>query len=125
MKKKERYTSKRSFEDSKNIDRRFLAQYVARKLKKKILYKHVISVTNILLDEIVKDLISGLAIKIGNFGKLFLKQLKERAHFNLFENKVVISKGKKILRFKLNEKFHRLLIKNLDIAKTFEEPKNE
>lgn len=121
---KEPYTSLKRFQETSNVDRRFLWQYVAKKLKRKILAIHVASIVNILLDELVSELQIIGTIKIGNFGKLFFKQMKPRKHYDFSRKKVMESKGRRMLRFKLNKNVQTIIVNNLDIAKTFKENDN-
>ncbi len=110
---------------NKSVDRRFLWKYVIKKIKKSIHHAHVMSVINILLDEVIKDLIVSKKIKIGNFGQFIFKKLQPRKHFNLRTQKYEMSKGNSIMRFELNKKLRKFLIKNLDVAKTFPETNDE
>lgn len=110
---------------NKSIDRRFLWQYVLKKINKSIHHAHVMSVINILLDEVITELISSKKIKIGNFGNFVIKKLNPRKHFNVFTKQYEMSKGNKIVRFELNKKIRKFLIKNLDVAKTFSETDDE
>lgn len=121
---KPKYTSLKRFQLIKNVDRRFLWQYVGRKLRGKVLVVHVMSVVNILLDELTKELLTVGSIKIGNFGKMFFKQMKSRRHYDFSRKKIMESKGKAILRFKLNKKAQVIITNNLDVAKTFAEDNN-
>lgn len=118
---KPKYTSLQRFKIVQNVDRRFLWQYVARKLKRKIKVVHISSVVNILLDEIISELMTIGSFKIGNFGLMMIKQMPNRRHFHFAKKMIVESAGRKILRFKLNKKVHKIITQNLDIAKTFGE----
>lgn len=124
MIKKTKYSSLKRFQNLNNVDRRFLWQYVARKLRKRVLVTHVASVVNIVLDEMVNELLSIGLIKIGNFGKFFFKQMLPRRHYDFNKREIVLSKGSKILRFKLNENVQEIITNNLDVAKTFKEDKD-
>lgn len=110
---------------NKSIDRRFLWQYVLKKINKSIHHAHVMSVINILLDEVIKDLVDKKQIKIGNFGSFVMKRLSPRKHFNIFTKQYEMSKGNNIMRFELNKKLKKFLIKHLDVAKTFSETNDE
>ncbi len=112
-------------QEGKSVDRRFLWQYVIKKINKSIHHAHVMSVINILLDEVLGELVISKKIKVGNFGQLVLKKLKPRKHYNLHTKRFAMSKGNSIMRFELNKKFRQFVIKRLDVAKTFPEPKDE
>ncbi len=121
---KQKYTSLKRFQLIKNVDRRFLWQYVGRKLRGKVLVVHVMSVVNILLDELTKELLTVGSIKIGNFGKMFFKQMSPRRHYDFSRKKIMEAKGRAVLRFKLNKKAQLIITNNLDVAKTFVEDDN-
>ena len=61
-----------------NIDKRTLWRYVNKKINRKIQSFHVISVINILFDEMIKDLKAGNLIKIFNLGSLCLNTTQPR-----------------------------------------------
>lgn len=121
---KQKYSSLKRFQTLQNVDRRFLWQYVARKLKRKILVTHVASVVNILLDEIVNEIISIGSLKIGNFGKFFIKQLSPRRHYDFNKKQIIVSPGHQALRFKLNKNIHAIITNKIDVAKTFKGDKD-
>lgn len=109
---------------TESISRRILCQKVSKK-NSSINYLHVQSVVNILLEEILVDIINKKIIMIGGLGKIFLKQLGPRKHFNIHTKCFDIAPGNKILRFEIDKKFRQILIDNLDIAKTFPDVYNE
>jgi nucleoid DNA-binding protein len=100
-----------------NFNRKNFERYVSRKLKH-ISITHIRSVINILFEEMLFDLRNNKGIIIGNFGKLLLKQLPDRRHLNVKSNELVLSLGKKTLRFHLNKKLSRFLTNKLDIDKS-------
>lgn len=116
-----KYTSKRSFLNHLNVDRRYLAQYVSNKLHKTIPYKNIVAVIGFLFDELMDELLQDKPIIIGNFGKFIVKKLKPRAHIDIIHKRKVMSQGHKILRFQLNKDIKKILTNNLDIEKTFGE----
>lgn len=101
-----------------SINKRFLWRYVNRKIKRIIHHYHVFSVLSILFDEMIADLLRGKKIKIFNFGTLTLKQLKPRGYFDVRFQRVMRSKGYKILRFTLAPAFRKKLVDHLDLDKT-------
>lgn len=125
MSQPKKLTSKQRFELFKSVDRRFLTQYVSQKLNRVILFSHIQSIISILLEEIMKDLLDGKEIEIGNFGIFLIKKTLPRRHFNYMTGQCEIAVGRKIIRFKLNKKLRRILANNLDIEKTFKDDNNE
>ena len=118
-------SSKKRFEETKSVDRRYFMSYVSKKLKYTIPFYHIQSVISILFEELLEDLCAQKQIVIGNFGKLFLKQLKPRKHFNVTSGIFDTSPGNKVMRFKLDRKLRKILTANLDIDKTFGDGYNE
>jgi nucleoid DNA-binding protein len=100
-----------------SVSKRKLWQYVNIKINRIIHHYHVFSVIAILFDEMISDLKAGKDIKIHNFGVLKLKKLKSRRHFNVVQQKVVLSKPHKILRFLLAPHIRKKIIDNLNFDK--------
>lgn len=100
--------------NDQSINKKLLWQYVNRKIKRIIHHYHVFSILTILFDEMVKDLRRGKSIRIFNFGKLELKSLKPRKYFDVRHQKVMQSKGHKILRFTLAPSVRKKLVDHLD-----------
>lgn len=122
---KNSYTSKKNFQKNKSVDRRFLWQYVLKKINNSIHHAHVLSVINILLDEVLVELVESKKIKIGNLGEFIFQKLNPRRHFNVFTKVFEVSKGNSIIRFVLNKKLKKFLSNQIDVAKTFSETKDE
>jgi nucleoid DNA-binding protein len=112
-------TTKRTFDSHKNIDRRFLWWTVAKKLKGKVDRQKSLNIISFLLDLMLEELKVGTKISVGNFCKIFLKQLKPRKHISVDKKEYVISDGMKSLRFQLDKKLSDYLVKNLDTEETF------
>lgn len=117
-------TSKESALDL-NIDKRFLSQYVAKKINYSINTYHILAVIGFLFDEIMIELSKNKPIIIGKFGKFFMKTMKSKRFFNIIDRKIDFTKEKKVLRFQFNKDIQEILTDNLDIAKTFEDLKDE
>jgi nucleoid DNA-binding protein len=103
---------------SSNISKRVFWRYVNVKIKHIIHNYHVFSIITILFEEILKDLKQGKEVKIFNFGILSLNDTKPRMYHDIHKRQVVLSKGRKILKFKLSRKVRKKMIENLDIDKT-------
>lgn len=101
-----------------SINKRVLWRFVNKKIKRIINHYHVFSVITILFEEMIKDLISGKEIKIYNFGTLSLKKMNPRRYHDVKQRKVVMSKGYKILRFKLAPPIRKKICDNVDLDKT-------
>lgn len=104
-----------------NVTKRAFWRYVNIKIKRTIHHYHVFAVISILFEEMLKDLKQEKEIKIFNLGSLFLKQTKPRWYHDVTKKQVVLSEGKKILKFKLARKLKKRLTGNLDIDKTFKD----
>ena len=113
------YTSKKRFQQSKNVDKRFLVQYVSKKLHGTIPLYHISAVISFLFDELIEELRAGSIITIGKFGKFFLKHLRIRRYHDVIERKIKMTEGTKTLRFQLHKDIQKILTNSLDIAKTF------
>jgi nucleoid DNA-binding protein len=121
---KPKYDSERSFVENKNVDKRMLSRIVAEKFRGKIKFLHVMSVVNILFEELFRELLKNKFVIIGNFGSFIFKLLPPRRHYKVNSKQIVVSEGKQIIRFELDKKIHQILKDNLDVAKTFEGPNN-
>ena len=104
--------------DKISINKRMLWQYVNLKIKRTIHYYHVFGVITILFDEMIKDLKNNQLIRIFNFGTLFLKEMKPRRYYDVKQRKVLLSKGYRILRFRLNPRINKKIRALLNIDKT-------
>jgi nucleoid DNA-binding protein len=102
-----------------NIDKRTFWKYVNKKLNRSIQAWHVISVINILFDEMISDLKAGKEISIFNLGTIFLQNTKPRSYFDFRFQKIMLSSGSKVLKFVLSPKFRKNFVKKLDIDRTF------
>ncbi len=100
--------------NDQSINKKLLWQYVNRKIKRIIHHYHVFSILTILFDEMIKDLKRGKSIKIFNFGKLELKNLKPRRYFDVRHQKVMQADGHRILRFTLAPPIRKKLVDYLD-----------
>lgn len=112
--------SRERFKKNKSVDRTMLEYFVGLRLKHSIRSQHIRNVISILIEELMVDLLSGVKIIIGNFGKFTLNKMLPRRHYDVTRKKFSISRGGgKIIRFFLDRKFRQILISNLDIPKTF------
>jgi len=106
-------------ETKTSISKRALWHYVNKKINRSIHHSHVLSIISILFEEITADLVSGKEIHIFNFGKFNLKQMKPRIYFDVNQQKLMLSKGSKVLRFLLSPPIRKKLVNYIDIDKTF------
>lgn len=114
-------TSKQRFQQSKSVDKRFLTQYVSKKLHNRIALYHISAVISFLFDELIEELRSGSIITIGKFGRFFLKHLQIRRYHDVIDRKIKMTPGTKTLRFQLHKDIQKILTNSLDIAKTFKD----
>jgi nucleoid DNA-binding protein len=77
------------------------------------------AIINILFDEMISDLKDGKEIDVFNFGTLYLKNTKPRLYYDIRFQRLMMSTGRKILKFVLSPKLRKKIIKNLDVDKTF------
>lgn len=103
-----------------NIDKRFFWKYINRKIGRKVKSYHVMSIINILFEEITADLKGGKGLKIFNFGEILLKNSKPRKYHDVRYNRIMLSSGNKILKLVLPRVVRKKLCQSLDIDKTFE-----
>jgi len=107
------------------INKEKIIKYIQKKMKGVIKSYKVISIINILFEEIQLDLKSGKKIQINNFGTLELITWKPKRFWNYVTKKFEICKSRKNLKFSLERKLRDKLFENLDIDKTFPEPYDE
>lgn len=96
-----------------NLYRTSFITYVTKKIKRMIHHLHVFSVLHILFDEMIEDFKNDKEINIHNFGKFEILKTKPRKHFNIVEQKVVLSKSYCLIKFKLNNNIKKILVDNL------------
>lgn len=105
--------------DNDSISKRMLWHYVNKKINRTIHHSHVLSIISILFEEIIEDLKAGKELNIHNFGKLSLNQTKPRVYYNVVYQKLMLSKGRKILKFSLSPLVRKKIVNFIDIDKTF------
>lgn len=118
----------KDLKQGESIKKRLFAEFVLLKLKEKgynIEFNHIISIVNILFEEMIKKLFKNKKFIIGGFGNFIFKKMPPRNYFNFQTNKVEKSIGNKLLRFKLEDNLRLKLTNNLDVNKTFNEEINE
>lgn len=119
-----KYTSKKSFIDHSNVDRRFLAAYVSKKIKRSIPLHHISAVISFLFDELITELANSNSIIVGKFGKFFMRKLSSRRHYSIVDKQLKVSEGNTVLRFQFHKDIQQILTNKLDVAKTFGEKHN-
>lgn len=107
-------------ENDLSINKRTLWRYVNRQIRRTIHHYHVFSVITILFDEMIKDLKLGKSINIFNFGILSLYDTKPRKYHDVTKRQIMLSKGSRIMKFKLAPVIHKKLRNYLDLDKTLE-----
>jgi nucleoid DNA-binding protein len=102
------------------ISKKLLWTYVAHKINHSLHTSHIISITAILFDELIKDLKLGKEINIHNFGSFRVSARAPQRYFDWFKKEVLITKGgKNLLSFTLTSKLIELIKNNLHLDKTF------
>jgi nucleoid DNA-binding protein len=101
-----------------NISKQNLWHYVNIKLNRAIHRHHVLAVITLLFEEMVKDLRQGKEIIIANFGTIALQPTKPRWYHNVRLQKMMLSPGYHLIKIILTSRFHKKLVKLLDIDKT-------
>lgn len=99
--------------EGNSFSKRMLWRYVNLKINRIIHHYHVFSVITILFEEIIKELKQGNEIKIHNLGSLALKDAKPRLYHNVVFNKMMMSKGNRILKFTLVNNIRKKLCSSL------------
>lgn len=102
---------------SSNISKRDFQSHVHHRLKKIFNKHHILSVINILFEELVKDLRSGKKIKIANFGTLNLKKMPPRHYYDVRFQRVMTSPGHYIVRFFMARPIKKILCQSIDLDK--------
>lgn len=108
-----------------SLERRKMYRYVWNTLNRNIPYVHVKSVVNILFSELLNDLIKGKKIKIYNFGTLSLVDLAPKNYFDIWRQKMMLSKKYKKMSFVLFPKIRNFICDHLDLDLTFGKDYNE
>lgn len=96
-----------------NLDKNKFAVLITDKLKGIVHNLHVLSVINILFEEMAIDLSNHKSIVIHNFGKFFIKKTKPRKHVNYTNKKIEIAKGHYLLKFKMFDAIRNIIVSNL------------
>lgn len=99
------------------VSKRDFQSYVHHKIKKVISKYHILSVINILFDEMTKDLLAGKHIKIANFGTLMLKKMPPRHYYDVRFQRIMTSTGYHIMRFFMAEPIRKKLCQYVDLDK--------
>lgn len=80
---------------------------------------HLRNVVALFLDEFVQELRAKKVIRIPNFCSFSIEKSEQRFFHNIQTRKVMKSKGKHLLKIRLAPSLRRLVIKKIDIVKTF------
>lgn len=105
-----------------SINRRIFWRYINQKINRFVHHYHVASLIEIVFEEMLRDLKRGKSIRIFNFGTLSLNKTKPRKYYNVIHQKVMLSKGYRILRFTMAPQIRKKLCDYVDIDKT---PRND
>jgi len=101
-----------------SINKEYFVYYLFKKISnicKTLTKRDVYHIVNVLFEEILNDIKLEKKLKIFNFADLFLVKTPFRRHFCYHTQSVKISGGFRKLRFDINEKIRKKLLKNIDI----------
>lgn len=82
---------------------------VSKKINHSIHRLHIISVINILIDEMIKELKRGNKIKIPGFGTFSINELKPKKIRSVVSKKIKFAQRTKSLRFRLSRNLSKYL----------------
>jgi nucleoid DNA-binding protein len=103
---------------SLSITKRMLWRHVNIRINRLIHSFHVFSIINILFDEMFQDLKQGKIVEINNFGTFELKHIKPHKYFNPRQQKVVMQRPRKSLRFTMSEKISKKITEHVDLDRS-------
>ena len=104
----------------KKIGRRDLIVKISTKLDQTINQSHISSVISIVFDELIKKLVKGKQVNIGNFMRFTLLKTKPKKYHNVSTGVTTISKSRRLLLLKLAETLRKFLYKHVDLAKSLQ-----
>jgi nucleoid DNA-binding protein len=96
------------------MNKRQLWLLIIKELNHCVHNAHILSVINILLDEMVKELLFGNEIKIINFGTFYIKRIKPKRIKSVASGNITTTKGTNAIRFRLSHKLARELEEGKD-----------
>jgi len=77
-------------------------------------FQHIRAVVGIFFEEMMNEIIEKKEMRILNFGRFYLKKMKDRHHNDFQTNKMVVSKGNNSFRFEINSEIKRIMMEELD-----------
>lgn len=86
-----------------------LINLVANEIDGQIHKMHIISIINILIEEICNDLLAGKEVKIKNFGTFRLSGLKSKKIISVISKEPKFTKKSSSLRFRMARKFYNYI----------------
>ena len=97
------------------ISKRLFWRYVNIKLNRAVHSYHVFAIISILFEEIIEDLKKSKQIKIFNFATISLNETKPKKYFDVRYQKIMESKGGRLIKIDLSKKIKRKLVQYLDV----------
>lgn len=91
------------------INKTKLIKIICKELNNSITYFHILSVINIFIEELITEIEKKKIIKVPNFGKFKLKQMKSKKIINVLTNKPQQTAPSSVLRFTLTKKLRTYL----------------
>ena len=93
------------------MNKRQLIKLIREELQGRVSYFDILSVVNILLDELKQEIINTQNVNIPNFGKFNLKVFKPKLIKNVRTGKLQLTKAYTALRFTISQKIFKQLMK--------------
>jgi nucleoid DNA-binding protein len=90
-------------------NKKTLWRLIVKNANKKVHSLHIISILNILIEEIVKELKLGNNIEIKNFGTLKVNKIKPKKILAVNTREITFIKSIKLLRFTLSKEIAKYL----------------
>lgn len=100
-----------SFSTKQRFTKNKLWGLVSKKLNYSIHRLHILSIINILIDEMIKELKQGNEIKIPGFGTFTVNELKPKKIRSVVSKKIKFAQRTKSLRFRLSRTLSKYLSK--------------
>jgi len=97
------------------LDKRLFISRISKNIKRGVKVAHINSVVNLLCEFLFQELKDQEEFAIHNFGTFLLKKNKPRKYFDVLDRKIKISKGNRLLKFKLNRKLRKKISTNVDL----------
>ena len=96
-----------------------LISEVHKNLKDHFQLSEVSDVVSLFLEEFISELQSNKPVIIRNFARFSLEKTNPRKFYDVSRGRMSTSAGNKIIKAKLSKNLKKVIVKHLDIKKTF------